>query len=144
MNTNPPWSDKENAELKRLWATGLSSAKIGKSMGKTKNSIIGRAHRLGLPARPSPIRDAKSAAIRVEKPIKPKPPILSELPVMKVLPAPEPVVAPRRTFRKEECTWITGDVKKPGWYWCKEVAEPGKPFCSTHCKIAYMRVDKAA
>jgi hypothetical protein len=49
------WTPENNAELDALWSTGLSSIKIGRLMGRSKNSIIGHAHRRGLDARQSPI-----------------------------------------------------------------------------------------
>lgn len=40
-----------------LWHEGLSTAKIGRKLGVSKNVIVGVAHRNeGFPARPSPIR----------------------------------------------------------------------------------------
>lgn len=57
------WDDPAvELKLRALWESGLSTEKIGKAMGLTKNAIVGKAHRLDLPARPSPIRrdpDAK-------------------------------------------------------------------------------------
>ena len=50
------WNDENVRRLKTLWAEGHSTAEIGRRMGVTKNAIVGKAHRLNLPARPSPIR----------------------------------------------------------------------------------------
>lgn len=55
------WTAEQEAELRRLWAEGLSAGRIAAATGRTKNSIIGRAHRLGLPRRESPIPAASSA-----------------------------------------------------------------------------------
>jgi GcrA cell cycle regulator len=64
VNQENPWSDDEQAKLLELWALDLSTAEIGRQMGRGKNSIVGKAHRLGL-ARPSPIiRDGQRAAPR--------------------------------------------------------------------------------
>lgn len=49
------WTEDQDAKLRRLWADGLSSAQIGAAMRMTKNAVVGRAHRLKLPPRPSPI-----------------------------------------------------------------------------------------
>jgi GcrA cell cycle regulator len=49
------FTPEEDAELRRLWAEGLSTRIIGTRMGRSKNSIIGRAHRLQLLGRASPI-----------------------------------------------------------------------------------------
>ncbi|MCH4091494.1 GcrA family cell cycle regulator [Acetobacter sp.] len=58
------WTDETIARLKALWQEGLSTAEIGRQLGITKNAVVGKAHRLGLPARPSPIRrqDGKTSA----------------------------------------------------------------------------------
>lgn len=53
------WTPAENDKLRELWEAGMSSAEIGRQIGKTKNSVVSRAHRIGLSSRPSPIkRDA--------------------------------------------------------------------------------------
>src|SRR3954466_10021133 len=50
------WNEETIARIRALWAEGLSTAEIGRRMGITKNAVVGKAHRLNLPARPSPIR----------------------------------------------------------------------------------------
>ena len=55
------WTEEAEAELRRLWAQPLSTAEIGRRMGCTKNMIVGKARRMGLPGRQSPIqRDLSS------------------------------------------------------------------------------------
>lgn len=56
------WSDEIISHLRALWAEGHSTAEIGRRLGVTKNAIVGKAHRLDLPARPSPIRRDPDAA----------------------------------------------------------------------------------
>ncbi|MDG6095623.1 GcrA family cell cycle regulator [Acetobacter sp. AN02] len=55
------WTDETIARLRELWDQGLSTAEIGRTLGFTKNAVVGKAHRLSLPARPSPIRQKKAA-----------------------------------------------------------------------------------
>ncbi|GGG35398.1 hypothetical protein GCM10010964_24100 [Caldovatus sediminis] len=55
------WSVEAIDRLRVLWAEGLSTAEIGRRMGVSKNAVVGKAHRLNLPARPSPIRRDPSA-----------------------------------------------------------------------------------
>ena len=50
------WSDEVITQLRGLWTDGHSTAEIGRRLGVTKNAIVGKAHRLVLSARPSPIR----------------------------------------------------------------------------------------
>jgi GcrA cell cycle regulator len=61
------WSQESISALRQLWAAGYSTAEISHRMGVSKNSIVGKARRLGLPSRPTPIRrdtDAQIAARR--------------------------------------------------------------------------------
>jgi GcrA cell cycle regulator len=50
------WDEETIRQLRELWALGLSTAEIGRRLGVSKNAIVGKAHRLELDARPSPIR----------------------------------------------------------------------------------------
>ncbi|MFT8808183.1 GcrA family cell cycle regulator [Gluconobacter sp.] len=54
------WTDETIARLRDLWSQGLSTAEIGRQLSITKNAVVGKAHRLGLPPRPSPIRNRKA------------------------------------------------------------------------------------
>lgn len=52
------WADGQIAELKRLWAEGLSCSKIAAQLGNgtTRNAVIGKVHRLNLSGRALPTR----------------------------------------------------------------------------------------
>ena len=50
------WDEETIRSLRDLWTQGLSTAEIGRRLGVSKNAIVGKAHRLDLEARPSPIR----------------------------------------------------------------------------------------
>lgn len=49
MSSGQPWSDPDKAELSRLWLLGKPVREITEALGRNKNSIIGMAHRLGMP-----------------------------------------------------------------------------------------------
>lgn len=51
-----PWTDEMVESLKKMWDEGISTGEIGKRLGVSKNSIVGKVHRLQLTARPSPIK----------------------------------------------------------------------------------------
>ncbi|GAA3660057.1 GcrA family cell cycle regulator [Acetobacter lovaniensis] len=89
------WSEEIIAQLKDLWAEGLSTAEIGRRLSITKNAVVGKAHRLGLPPRPSPIRrngsKPKAAADKAEQPTLTPP--ASEAPASRIT-APAPSAAP--------------------------------------------------
>jgi len=50
------WTDESIQRLRAFWTEGLSTAEIGRRLGVSKNAVVGKAHRLDLTARPSPIR----------------------------------------------------------------------------------------
>ncbi len=52
---NFDWNDEAITRLRTLWDEGHATAEIGRRMGITKNAVVGKAHRLDLPERPSPI-----------------------------------------------------------------------------------------
>lgn len=50
------WTDEMVEDLKKMWHEGLTTGEIGKRLNVSKNSIVGKVHRLGLSGRPSPIK----------------------------------------------------------------------------------------
>ena len=64
------WTDEMVEELKKLWAEGVTTGEIGRRLNISKNSIVGKVHRLGLSGRPSPIKK-KSDSTPKDKPEKP-------------------------------------------------------------------------
>lgn len=70
-----PWTDSETETLKRLWIEGLSASEVATKLGtgRSRNSIIGRVHRLDLPRRGRPVR-AVVVRPRIRKPAKSRPP----------------------------------------------------------------------
>jgi GcrA cell cycle regulator len=50
------WTPELIAQLSGLWEEGLSTAEIGRRLGITKNAVVGKAHRLELNPRPSPLK----------------------------------------------------------------------------------------
>ncbi|MFN7340226.1 MAG: GcrA family cell cycle regulator [Opitutia bacterium] len=50
------WPQEKDDLLRQLWLRGDTGTEIAQEMGITKNAVVGRAHRLRLPARLSPIK----------------------------------------------------------------------------------------
>ncbi|MGP1354693.1 MAG: GcrA family cell cycle regulator [Parasphingopyxis sp.] len=56
------WTDERIDELKKMWEKGMTASQIAEKLGGvSRNAVIGKAHRLGLKSRPSPVK-AKSKA----------------------------------------------------------------------------------
>ncbi len=51
------WTDERIDHLKTLWEKGLTASQIAEELGGvSRNAVIGKAHRLGLKSRPSPVK----------------------------------------------------------------------------------------
>jgi GcrA cell cycle regulator len=51
------WTEERIDRLKAMWAEGSTASQIADELGGvSRNAVIGKAHRLGLEARPSPVK----------------------------------------------------------------------------------------
>lgn len=94
------WTDERIDQLKAMWERGLTASQIAEELGGvSRNAVIGKAHRLGLQSRPSPVKanetPKKAAPARKPAPAAPAPAPEIEAPraVAPVAP-PRPVAAP--------------------------------------------------
>ncbi len=61
------WTDERIATLKKMWEGGATASQIAEELGGvSRNAVIGKAHRLGLKSRPSPVKanEKKKAAAK--------------------------------------------------------------------------------
>ena len=68
------WTEERIERLKTMWATGSTASQIAEELGGvSRNAVIGKAHRLGLEQRPSPVKsgEEKSKKAPAAKPAKP-------------------------------------------------------------------------
>ena len=89
------WTDERIATLKKMWEGGSTASQIAEELGGvSRNAVIGKAHRLGLKSRPSPVKAAekKKASAPKAKPA-PKPAAKKVAPRPAPKPAPAPVAA---------------------------------------------------
>ncbi|WP_374531676.1 GcrA family cell cycle regulator, partial [Novosphingobium sp.] len=51
------WTDERIEKLTKMWEGGATASQIAEELGGvSRNAVIGKAHRLGLKARPSPVK----------------------------------------------------------------------------------------
>ena len=63
------WTDERIDTLKKMWDSGLTATQIAEELGGvSRNAVIGKAHRLGLPARPSPVKPNEPKAAPAPRP----------------------------------------------------------------------------
>jgi len=135
------WNDERIAELKRRWSGGESASQIALAMGApSRNSIIGKAHRLGLGQR-APLRKPRKAkkappAVKIEVlapvPQKPAPvaPAAPYVPVARISHA---------ELKPHHCQMPVGDPKQPGFGFCGQPRKIGKAYCPDCCGVAHVK-----
>lgn len=63
------WTDERIDRLKSMWEKGLTASQIADELGGvSRNAVIGKAHRLGLKSRPSPVKANEGEAKPAPKP----------------------------------------------------------------------------
>ena len=138
---NTPWTLERDALLARLWSEGFSASQIASRITDvmvSRMAVIGRVHRLKLPA-----RKAREPAKR--KPYKgrmsvPKPPA----PPPRPQPPPPPPGAPAMRqlslihLKPYHCRWPITDVGPP-FLFCGADAAKGEVYCPFHQRMARVR-----
>jgi GcrA cell cycle regulator len=113
-NAPPPWewTPDKIRQLKSHWELGESATEIARRFGPqaTKNMVIGKATRMKLPKRESPIK-------RTAK--------------------PTPPAAPLADLQPSQCRFALGDWKAKPEYFCGHQVKPGSPYCPEHHIRAY-------
>ena len=92
------WTDERIESLRTMWEKGLTASQIADELGGvSRNAVIGKAHRLGLKSRPSPVKATdKAKPAKVAAPAAPKPAAPASAPRAAAPAAPRPVApAPR-------------------------------------------------
>jgi GcrA cell cycle regulator len=149
------WTNDRVEQLKKLWADGLSASQIAAELGSlSRNSVIGKVHRLGLAGRP------KRPAGTMPRRRKPR----SQGTTMRIVrpairgntaerhacepqfgPEPElienviPIGQRCSTLELSEgkCRWPIGEPGTPDFFFCGGKTIEGLPYCGYHARIAY-------
>lgn len=126
------WTDERVSLLKQLWGEGKTAAEIAKVLGDgiTRNAVIGKAHRLKLSSRLSPIQQNTSKKVKADIPPR----------------APRPAVKIPEFKGKgikmvdlgtNMCRWPNGDPQDENFNFCGCDAIAGLAYCADHARVAY-------
>ena len=87
------WTEERIERLKKMWQDGSTASQIADELGGvSRNAVIGKAHRLGLEARPSPVKPGEEK----EKPAAAAAPAPKPAPVERAAPKPAASAAPEQ------------------------------------------------
>ena len=159
------WAEETIVRLRALWDEGQSTAEIGRRLGVSK--MRSSARRTGLICRPGPRRSVatdREAAPRPSLGTSPRWPARRSrrLPARRGSPGPGtdhglralcigaeaagtttgacPAPAPRPYGRVVTCCWPIGEPGTRSFRFCDAKSVPGKPYCSDHAQLAYVRL----
>jgi len=150
MSSKPKWTPEQDKVLSELWGTKMTCTEIAKAMGlKTKSMVIGRAHRLYLPKRASPIKKEKAIVVpkkpkvikaapppKPPKPPKPKPEI-AQKPIIEAPVENTVVVIPPRD--KRGCRFpMWSDKERPTHQYC-DAPLADAVYCEKHKAACYIK-----
>ena len=161
------WTEQQIQMLKDMWGHGFSASEIAGRLGGglTRNAVIGKAHRLKLSSRPSPIKredeernDAVAGVMPITRMAK-KRAMLRPLPVLPVPPSAAAKPASKDIFRAMDnikrsegiavtkagdrhCRWPVGDPRSPDFRFCGCAAYESMPYCIDHARVAYQNIGK--
>jgi GcrA cell cycle regulator len=89
------WTEERIDQLKRLWGQGMTASQIAEDLGGvSRNAVIGKAHRLGLEARPSPVKGGDASATSATAAPASATPSPEKAAAPAAHPAPAPAAAP--------------------------------------------------
>lgn len=167
MPSNGVWDEAGVLEgrLRVLWAEGHSTNEIGRRLGISKNAVVGKAGRLGLEGRVSPIKRDGERKPRKPRAIGAKP-TLPPIGALAVLPPPvshfaapaeiarpamRPVPIPASEFKPlakrgadgAGCQWIHGEPGRGGrTRVCDADISPlcrHRVWCEAHRKVVWVK-----
>ena len=139
------WPIEMESTLEKLWKDGMSAKNIGERIGKTKNAVLGKAHRLALDGHPQAAasrvankpRCKRKLARRADAPI----PALRapQQPQFLVEPLPSPTgevgTIPFANADHRHCLWIPADPREDSRV-CGKPRVRGTSWCEDHLRRA--------
>jgi GcrA cell cycle regulator len=108
------WTEERIDRLKSMWTKGATASQIAEELGGvSRNAVIGKAHRLGLESRPSPVKPGEEKEKKAKAP--PPPRAAKPAPAPKVAaPAPQPKEPSPEASRRPVSAGTAAAQPKPG------------------------------
>jgi GcrA cell cycle regulator len=157
------WTQDREDLCRKLWADGLTGTQIASRLGGvTRNAVIGKVHRLGLPAR-APRQAPRHRVRRISPIFRPtrlqlpptaRPKVRAATPrsskqrskaevaaILASLPeTPAGLRIDLLDLREHMCRWPIGDPKDDGFHFCGRQKAQGISYCDPHADVAFQGV----
>ena len=139
------WTDEMVEGLKKMWKQGLTTNEIAKNLGVSKNSIVGKVHRLNLTARPSPIKKKEDEAVAETVAVQDKKTVETPAEVKPL--NVEKKIGSSACLKLTEldnhtCRWPIGDPRDDNFCFCGKKVRGGQTYCEEHSAVAYVKPNK--
>jgi GcrA cell cycle regulator len=115
------WTEERIERLKKMWHEGATASQIADELGGvSRNAVIGKAHRLGLEQRPSPVKPGDEKEVKKAAPAPaaaaPKPAPKLDTPKAAAAPAAAPTAAPQTPAPQRSATEMQYRSIGPGGF----------------------------
>ena len=136
------WTPERENKLKELWKKGHTASQIATMIpGTTRNSVIGKAHRLNLEARAVSKKSSVGTKTKTESSTNIKPGKLSRKAKFRSL-LLDKNFEPENPKKLEElgdrnCRWPIGHPDQEGFYFCGRSPIEGFSYCKLHVLYAF-------
>ena len=146
------WTEEQVEKLRQMWEQGKTSNEIAKKLGVTKNSIVGKVHRLCLKARPSPIKskEDKSENLTQQENYAAEETISANAMTEEKFVENEKAQSSAKNGKKvtrcikltdldsHTCRWPIGDPRDDDFCFCGRKVRAGQTYCDEHSQVAYV------
>ena len=119
------WTAEDDLNLKKYSEAGYSAMEAGDMMGRTRNAVLGRAHRVGVSFKF--VKD-KALDTVTEAPVKN---YFKEEKLTVDADAPKHLYESLLNLRHNQCRWPINTK------FCDEEKSPGASYCETHLRMSY-------
>ena len=136
------WTAEREEKLKELWKKGHSGSEIANILGNTtRNAVIGKAHRLNLPARSISKRTTQKTSSEKENVSEVKNQKLGRKARFKALLLDENFEPENPTkledLNDEHCRWPLGEKMQPASFFCGRKSLEKFSYCKLHVLYAF-------
>jgi GcrA cell cycle regulator len=143
------WTEQMVEDLRQMWLEGLTANEIAKKLGVSKNSIVGKVHRLCLTARPSPIKKKEETKPEEVAEVLPETALENHIENM-----PEEMEHDEILYEQKQvniqgiklvsldshtCRWPIGDPRDEDFCFCGKKVRAGQTYCDEHAAMAYVK-----